>query len=216
VFISRKQPVPSVFLTSPGWEHAWPTKAGLLVAENSGDGNARRRRERGFAVHLAARAHLRKHGSKNLKCRKQLSSQSSVCRLRGWVRPAFVTSVTCTPPFALPVRFERRKVSTLPKSKSPEAVFSRAPGMFCNSQPSVRDLPVFFLSDGNDARVLVKHHEARAGCALIDGSDVIFQGMRLNCRVAGCCAMGATGEWKSSIKTRLAVKRKKPLLAVAL
>jgi len=39
-------------------------------------------------------------------------------------------------------------------------------------------LPVFFLSDGNDARVLVKHHEARAGCALIDGSDVIFQGMR--------------------------------------
>ena len=40
------------------------------------------------------------------------------------------------------------------------------------------DLPVFFLSDGNDARVLVKHHEARAGCALIDGSDVIFQGMR--------------------------------------
>src|SRR5439155_789082 len=28
--------------------------------------------------------------------------------------------------------------------------------------------------------------------------------------------MGATGEWKSSIKTRLAVKRKKPLLAVAL
>jgi len=59
-------------LTSPGWEHAWPTKAGLLVAENSGDGNARGRRERGFAVRLAARAHLRKHGSKNLKCRKQL------------------------------------------------------------------------------------------------------------------------------------------------
>jgi hypothetical protein len=78
------------------------------------------------------------------------------------------------------------------------------------------DLPVFFLSDGNDARVLVKHHEARAGCALIDGSDVIFQGMRLNCRVAGYYAMGATGEWKSSTKTRLAVKRKKPLLAVAL
>jgi len=29
-------------------------------------------------------------------------------------------------------------------------------------------LPVFFLSDGNDARVLVKHHEARAGCALLE------------------------------------------------
>jgi hypothetical protein len=78
------------------------------------------------------------------------------------------------------------------------------------------DLPVFFRSDGNDPRVLVKHHEPRAGCALIDGSGVIFQGMRLNCRFAGYYAMGATGEWKSSIKTRLLVKRKEPLLAEAL
>jgi hypothetical protein len=62
------------------------------------------------------------------------------------------------------------------------------------------DLPVFFLSDGNDARVLVKHHEARAGCALIDGSDVIFQGMRLNCRVAGYYAMGATENGNHRLK----------------
>jgi hypothetical protein len=52
------------------------------------------------------------------------------------------------------------------------------------------DLPLFFPSDGNGARVLVKHNETRPGCALIDGSDVIFQEMRLNCRVARYYAMG--------------------------
>ena len=53
------------------------------------------------------------------------------------------------------------------------------------------DVPVFFLSDGNHAPVLVKQNEARAGCALIDGSDVIVQGMRLNCHVAGYYAIGS-------------------------
>jgi len=58
--------------------------------------------------------------------------------IRSWVRLAFVTSATYTPPFAPLVRFERGKVSTFPKSKSPEAAFSRAPGMFYNSRRSFR------------------------------------------------------------------------------
>lgn len=62
---------------------------------------------------------------------------------------------------------------------------------------SCQTLPVFFLSNGNDARVLVKHHEARGGRASIDGSDVIFQGMRFNCRVVRNPAKG--GNWRMEI-----------------
>ena len=71
-------------------------------------------RQRGFAT---ARAHLRKHGPHMTQATFRL--HPVFLGLRSWVRLAFVTSVTCTPPFAPPVRFERRKVSTFPKSKSP-------------------------------------------------------------------------------------------------
>src|SRR5216684_2404498 len=66
------------------------------------------------------------------------ASQSSVFKFRSWVRLAFVTSVTCTPPRGPPVKFHRRKVSIFPKSSSPPAAFSRAPAIFSSSQRSFR------------------------------------------------------------------------------
>ncbi len=43
------------------------------------------------------------------------------------VREALVTSVTCTPPSAPPVRFHSTQVSVLPNSRSPASAFARAP-----------------------------------------------------------------------------------------
>ena len=43
------------------------------------------------------------------------------------VREALVTSVTWTPPFTPPVRFQTTQESVLPKSRSPASAFSRAP-----------------------------------------------------------------------------------------
>ena len=43
------------------------------------------------------------------------------------MRLAFVTSVTCTPPFVPPVRFQITQVSMLPNTRSPASAFARAP-----------------------------------------------------------------------------------------
>ena len=53
------------------------------------------------------------------------SSQSSVSRSISIVRLALVTSVTCTPPSAPPVRFHSTQVSVLPKIASPRSAASR-------------------------------------------------------------------------------------------
>ena len=55
------------------------------------------------------------------------SSQSSVLRSISMVRLALVTSVTCTPPFVPPVRFQITYVSMLPKIASPRSAAARAP-----------------------------------------------------------------------------------------
>src|SRR5437899_4948452 len=75
------------------------------------------------------------------------ASQSRVFKFRSCVRLAFVTSVTCTPPFGPPVKFHRRKVSIFPKSSSPPIAFSRAPGTFSSSQCSFRLLK--YVLSGN-------------------------------------------------------------------
>ena len=46
------------------------------------------------------------------------------------VRLALVTSVTCTPPSAPPVRFQSSQVSVLPKIASPRSAASRTPSTF--------------------------------------------------------------------------------------
>lgn len=46
------------------------------------------------------------------------------------VRLALVTSVTCSPPFAPPVRFQMTQVSVLPKTASPFSAASRTPSTF--------------------------------------------------------------------------------------
>src|SRR5207253_4598284 len=74
------------------------------------------------------------------KAASNFSSQSSVFILRSCVRLALVTSVACTPPRAPPVRFQRRNVSTFPKSSSPAAAFARPPGTFSSSQRSFSPL----------------------------------------------------------------------------
>ena len=50
------------------------------------------------------------------------------------VRLALVTSVTCTPPSAPPVRFQISQLSMVPKSTSPRSARSRRPGVRSSSQ----------------------------------------------------------------------------------
>ena len=63
------------------------------------------------------------------------------------MRLALVTSVTWTPPCGPPVKFQRRNVSIFPKSNSPAAALSRAPGTFSSSQRSFRLLK--YVLSGN-------------------------------------------------------------------
>ena len=51
------------------------------------------------------------------------------------VRLAFVTSVTCGPPFTPPVKFQISQVSIVPNSTSPRSARSRSPGV-CVEHPA--------------------------------------------------------------------------------
>ncbi|CAL9327522.1 hypothetical protein SUDANB95_00001 [Actinosynnema sp. ALI-1.44] len=62
------------------------------------------------------------------------SSQLSVSRSMSRVREALVGSVTCTPPSTPPVMFHSTQVSMLPKSRSPDSAFSRAPSTLSRIQ----------------------------------------------------------------------------------
>jgi hypothetical protein len=55
------------------------------------------------------------------------ASQASVSRSISIVREALVTSVTCTPPPAPPVRFHSNHVSTVPNTASPWSAAARTP-----------------------------------------------------------------------------------------
>ena len=61
-------------------------------------------------------------------------SQASVRRSISIVRLALVTSVTWTPPFGPPVRFQITHVSGVPKSRSPASARARAPGTLSRIQ----------------------------------------------------------------------------------
>lgn len=61
-------------------------------------------------------------------------SHWSVDRFISIVRPALVTSVTCTPPSGPPVRFQISQESMVPKAISPRSARARSPGTSASSQ----------------------------------------------------------------------------------
>ncbi len=64
-------------------------------------------------------------------------SHWSVCRFISIVRPALVTSVTCTPPSVPPVSFQISQESTVPKAISPASARARSPGTLSSSQATL-------------------------------------------------------------------------------
>src|SRR3989442_1711445 len=51
-------------------------------------------------------------------------------------------------------------------------VHRRISSALCSTQPGAGKICSCSLRHGHDARVLVKYHEARAGCSLVDRPDV--------------------------------------------
>ena len=61
-------------------------------------------------------------------------AHASVSRSISMVRDALVTSVTCTPPSAPPVRFHTSQLSIVPNASSPASARARAPSTLSSSQ----------------------------------------------------------------------------------
>src|SRR6266480_3862857 len=132
VFMSMKHPVPYVFLTMPGWAHAWPNSAAcwspaipaigieppssVVSPYTSLDEPTAGNTERGTPNSLSS-----------------ASSQSPVRRLKSMVRDALLGSVTCTRP---PVRFHTSHESTVPNASLPAFALARAPGTLRSSHSS--------------------------------------------------------------------------------
>ena len=84
---------------------------------------------------------------------KTSSIRGSQSRVRTWsrlVRLALVTSVTCRPPSAPPVRFHTSQVSIVPKHTSPRSARSASPRTWPSSQRS-RD-PAKYVDTGAPVR----------------------------------------------------------------
>ncbi|UTH93792.1 hypothetical protein SRIMHP_06620 [Streptomyces rimosus subsp. rimosus] len=64
-------------------------------------------------------------------------SHWSVWRFISMVRPALVTSVTCTPPSVPPVSFQISHESIVPKAISPASARARRPGTLSSSQAAL-------------------------------------------------------------------------------
>ena len=120
--------MPYVFFAVPFSKHAWPNVAACWSPRMPAIGTfVSRPRLRPFPY---TSDDERISGSIDMGIpisRAMPSSQSSVCTFMRRVREAFVTSVTCTPPFVAPVMCHKSHVSIVPKSRSPASAFSRAP-----------------------------------------------------------------------------------------
>ncbi len=133
VFMSRKQPVPYVFLAIPGSKQAWPKSAACwspaTPAIGTPDGSQPR-----SAVSPKSPADGRTVGSRGAGTPSSasiVSSQASLRMSRRSVRDALEGSVAWTRP---PVRFHRSHVSTVPNASSPRRARSRAPDTASSSQ----------------------------------------------------------------------------------
>src|SRR5437899_3106136 len=73
------------------------------------------------------------------------------------------------PPCGPPVRFQIRKLSTVPQSNSPDSACSRAFATLCSIH-----LLLLFLSTGDDLSSAIEDDKSRARRSLIDGANVLL------------------------------------------
>ena len=134
VCISRKQPVPYVFFTSPAskqhcpnsalcWSPAAPATG--IFPPNSSTSDSPYMQLEGCTFGSICSGIPKSSNSSASQRRRRMSNSI--------VREAFVTSVTCALP---PVSFQISQVSIVPKSSSPASALCRAPGTLSRIQRS--------------------------------------------------------------------------------
>ena len=133
VLTSRNEPVPYVFLASPGSKQVWPNIAACWSPRMPDSGRPP------IAEPLASpysslEALISGSIERGTPIRSSASScQSSVSRSISSVRLALVTSVMWRPPSLPPVRFHSTQLSVVPNSSSPFSARLRAPSTLSSS-----------------------------------------------------------------------------------
>mmetsp|Transcript_544 Transcript_544/g.1208 ORF Transcript_544/g.1208 Transcript_544/m.1208 type:complete len:347 (+) Transcript_544:148-1188(+) len=139
VLRSMKHPVPYVFFASPGL-HRWPSVAACWSPRHPAMGTPASAPARTVPYTSAL---LTMRGSRLGGMRRLCtvgSCQARVFRSMRSVREAFVTSITCAPPWAPPVSMYMSHVSTVPNRARPSSAADFTWGTLSRSQRSFTPL----------------------------------------------------------------------------
>ena len=118
VLTSRNEPVPYVFLASPGSKQVWPNSAACWSPRMPDSGRPPIAEPLASPYVLARGLDLGQHRARHAHQVERLGScQSSVSRSISSVRLALVTSVTWRPPSLPPVRFHSTQLSVVPNAQ---------------------------------------------------------------------------------------------------